>query len=347
MPKKRSALAPALLVCCWALPAAGQNAVAQFYHGKTIAVIVGSSPRGGSDTYARLMARHFSKHVPGHPEVVVSNMAGAAGNMMSAYVANVAKKDGTVIGATSASAILNPLIGQNPVTTYDPSKLNFLGSANSDVYLCLARTDAPVKTFADVFKHQLVLGGTASGDSSVDFPTLEDNVLGTKFKIVTGYAGSSEVSSAIEKGEVQGECGMGWSRLRSTHPEWIREHKINILAQEDIDGYPKLNKAGVPRTVEFATTAEQRQILALVYSQEIFGRPYMVAREVPKERVAALRKAFMATWTDPALLAEAKKIHLDVKPRSGAAIQAVVAKVYATPKPIIAKAKKALVAPKL
>ena len=170
-----------------------------------------------------------------------------------------------------------------------------------------------------------------------------NNVLGTKFKIVNGYPGTREIGMAIEKGEVQGQCGTGWSSLISTHPEWVRDHTVNILAQEETNGYPDLNKAGVPRTIDFAKTPEQRQILELVYSQEVFARPFMVATEVPKERVEALRKAFMETWTDPDLLAEAKKIDLDVAPISGADVQALIAKIYATPPQIIAKAKDALI----
>lgn len=343
MPKKVAALAAAISACLWALPVAAQDAVAQFYHGKTLTIVIGSSAGGGYDTYARLMARFFSKHMPGNPIVVPQNMSGAASNLASAYVANVAPKDGTFIGANFAGAILEPLIGQHPTGQYDPSKLNYIGSANSDIFLCLARADAPVKTFADAFTHELIVGASADGGSTRDFPVLLNNVLGTKFKIVNGYPGTREIGMAVEKGEVQGQCGTGWSSLISTHPEWVRDHTVNILAQEETNGYPDLNKAGVPRTVDFTKTPEQRQILELVYSQEIFGRPFMVAAEVPKERVEALRRAFMETWADPDLLAEAKKINLDVAAISGADVQALIAKIYATPPQTIAKAKDALI----
>jgi tripartite-type tricarboxylate transporter receptor subunit TctC len=343
MPKKIAALAALLFAGCWALPVAAQDAVAQFYRGKTITIVVGSSAGGGYDTYARLMARFFSKHMPGNPTVVTQNMPGAGSNLMAAYVANAAPKDGTMIGANFQGTVLEPLIGQNPTGTYDPSKLNYIGSANSDIYLCLARADAPVKTFADAFTHELILGASADGGSTRDFPVMLNNVLGTKFKIVNGYPGTREIGLAIEDGEVQGQCGTAWSSLISTHPEWLRDHTVNILAQEETNGYPDLNKAGVPRTVDFARTPEQRQILELVYSQEVFARPFMIAAEVPKERVEALRQAFMETWTDPDLLAEAKKIDLDVAPISGADVQALIAKIYATPPQIIARAKDALV----
>jgi hypothetical protein len=342
MPKKITLLAAALLACCWALPVAAQDAVAQFYRGKTVTILIGASTGGGYDTYGRLMARFFSKHMPGNPAVVPQNMPGAGSNLMAAYVVNVAPKDGTVIGATYPGTVLDPLIGQNSAENYDPSKLNYIGSANNESFLCLARADAPVKTFADLFTHELIVGASTGG-STRDLPVMYNNVLGTKFKIVTGYPGTREIGMAIEDGEVQGQCGSGWSSLISTHPEWVRDHNVNIIVQEGTNGYPHLNKAGVPRTVDFAKTPEQRQILELVYSQEIFERPFMVATEVSKERVEALRKAFMETWSDPDLLAEAKKINLGVAPISGADVQDLIAKIYATPPQIIAKAKDALI----
>jgi tripartite-type tricarboxylate transporter receptor subunit TctC len=343
--KKIAVVAATLLTFGRVLPAAAQDndAIAKFYRGKTVTVVVGSSAGGGYDTYARLMARFLGRHIPGNPTVVPQNMSGAGSNLMSGYVANAAPKDGTIIGANFAGTVLEPLIGQHPTGTYDPSKLNYIGSANNDVFLCFARTDAPVKTFADALKTELILGASADGGSTRDFPVLLNNVLGTKFKIVNGYPGTREIGMAIDKGEVQGQCGTGWSSLISTHPDWVRDHKVNILAQEETNGYPDLNKAGVPRTVDFAKTPTQRQILELVYSQEIFARPFMVAAEVPKERVEALRAAFMETWADPELLAEAKKIALDVAPISGADVQALIAKIYATPPDVIAKAKDALI----
>jgi tripartite-type tricarboxylate transporter receptor subunit TctC len=322
---------------------ASQDAVAKFYHGKTITIDVGSSAGGGYDTYARLMARFLGRHMPGNPTILPQNMPGAGSNLMSAYVANVAPKDGTIIGANFAGAVLEPLIGEHPTGTYDPSKLNYIGSANNDVFLCFARTDAAVKKFSDLFTNELIVGASADGGSTRDFPVLLNNVLGTKFKIVNGYPGTREIGLAIDKGEVQGQCGTGWSSLITSHADWVRDHKINILAQEETNGYPDLNKQGVPRTVDFAKTSEQREILELVYSQEVFARPFMVAAEVPKERVEALRKAFMETWADPDLLAEAKKINLDVAAISGADVQALIRKAYATPPDVIAKAKDALV----
>ena len=343
MLKRPSVLLLGLIAGCPGLPAAAQTSVAQFYSGKTVTILVGASAGGGYDTYGRMMARFFKQHMPGNPNVVVQNMPGAGGEVMSAYVANVAAQDGTVIGATYPTTILEPLIGQKSARKYDPTKLNWLGSANNDIRVCYARSDAAVKTFADAFTHELILGATADGGATRDFPVMLNNVLGTKFKVVSGYPGTREIGLAIESGEVQGECGNGYSSLVSTHPEWLRDHTVDLLAQEETKGYPDLNKAGVPRTLDFAKTAEQRQILQLVYSQEVFSRPFMVAAEVPKDRVEVLRQAFIDTWSDPELIAESKKIGLDVAPISGTEVQDLIAKIYMTPAEVIAKAKEALI----
>ena len=324
--------------------AAAQDAVAQFYKGKTITIIVASSPGGGYDLYGRLLARHIGKHIPGNPSVIVTNMPGAASNVAAAHIYNVAPKDGTVIGALFMGAVVEPLFGQHARTTHDMSKFQYIGNANKDTYVCLVRTDAPVKSFADAFEKELIVGGTAEGASTRDFPELLKSLLGVKFKIVAGYQGSRQINLAMERGEVQGGCGQSWSSVAATYPSWFSEGKIKVLAQEDSEGYPELNKQGIPRTRDFAKTVEQRQILDLVYSQTVFGRPYMVAPEVPKERVDALRKAFIASFRDPELMAEADRIHLDIVAISGEQLQTLLAKIYTTSPAILEKAKQALAA---
>jgi len=325
-------------------PVAAQDSVAQFYKGKTVNVMVGSSPGGGYDLYARLIARHLPKHIPGNPTVVVSNMPGAASNVLAAHIYNVAPKDGTVIGAIFVGAVVEPLFGHKVRATHDTAKFNYIGNANKDFYVCLIRTDAPVKTFPEALETEVVMGGSAEGASTRDFAVLLDNVLGAKFKVVTGYAGSREIALALERGEVQGSCGQSWSSIAATYPSWFKEGKIKVLAQEDSEGHPELNRQGVPLTRAFAKTDEQRQILDLIYSQTAFGRPYVAAPEVPPDRVAALRTAFMATMRDPDLRAEAGRMQLDVMAVPGEALQDMIGRLYATPKDILAKAREALAA---
>ena len=317
--------------------------VASFYRGRTVTLIVGSSPGGGYDLYGRLVARFLGRHIPGNPSLVVQNMPGAGSNVAAAYIYNVAPKDGSVIGAIFMGAVVDPLFGEAKRNTHDTAKFNYLGNANSDAYVCLVRTDAGVNSLADAFSKEIVMGASAEGASTRDFPSLLKNLLGVKFKIVAGYPGTREINLAMEKGEVQGGCGQTWSSVAATYPAWFRDKLVKPLVQESNVGYPELDRMGVGLSRDFAKTPEQKQILELVYSQTTFGRPYVVAPGVPQERVEALRKAFMATMSDPDLVAEAKRINLDIAPIPGEELQALIAKLYATPQDIVDKAKAALV----
>lgn len=341
--RMRTALGVALAAALGAIPAVAADDVAGFYAGKNVSLIIGSSPGGGYDAYGRLIARHLGDHIPGKPTILPVNMPGAGSARAIEYLETTAPKDGTAIAAIFPGAVLEPLIGEVPMR-HDPSKLNFLGSANNDVFLCVIRADAPVKSFGDAFSKEAILAASAEGGSSRDFPVMLNNVLGTKFRLVSGYPGSREMTLAIQEGEVQGECGLGWSSVSVQHPDWISGRaSVKILVQESSNGRPEL-QGKVPLTIDFAKTEEQRQILELVYSQEIFSRPYVAAPEVPAVRVAALRQAFLETVRDPKLRADAAKMRLDVDAMSGAEVQRLVAKIYATPPRIVADAKQALVA---
>jgi tripartite-type tricarboxylate transporter receptor subunit TctC len=331
------------LAAFWASrPVSAQDSVAQFYKGRTITIVAASSPGGGYDLYARLIARVLGRHIPGNPSVVVTNMPGAASNVAAAHVYSVAPRDGTVIGALFMGAVVEALFSGKTRPTHDMSRFQYIGNANRDVYVCLIRTDAPVKTFAQAMEQEVVVGGTAEGASTRDFPMLLKNLLGVKFKVVSGYPGSREINLAIERGEVQGGCGETWSSVAATYPAWFRDGTVKVLAQEDREGYPELNRQGVPLTRDFAKTDEQRQILDLIYSQTAFGRPYVVAPDVPGERVDALRKAFMAATADPDLIAEARRIQVDVMPVAGEELQAMIATLYRTPKDLLDKARAAI-----
>ena len=318
-----------------------QDAIESFYRGKTVTILVGSSAGGGYDLYGRLIARFLSPHIPGRPTIVVQNMPGAGSNVSAAYIYNAAAKDGTVIGAIFMGAVVDPLFGEKR-QTHDTTKFNYIGNANIDAYLCLIRTDAKFNSLADAFDRELVLGASAEGASTRDFATLLKNLLGLKFKVVAGYPGTREINLAIEKGEVQAGCGQTWSSVAATYPAWFRDGLVKPFVQEANTGYPDLDKMGVPLTKQFAKTDEQRSILELVYNQVAFSRPYVVAPGVPAERVAALRKAFMETMNDRDLIAEAKRINVDVFATSGEDLQKLIAKMYATPPEIVEKAKAAM-----
>src|SRR5450631_1831683 len=307
-------------------PARAQDAVAQFYKGKQINLYVGSSAGGGYDTYARLLARRFGSYIPGNPTVVPQNMPGAGSNKLASYIYSVAPKDGTAIGAIFSGAILQPLLG-DPVQ-HDPAKFIYLGNANNEVFLCLARTDAPVKSFADALGRELIVGATNEGGSSRDFTAMLDNLLGAKLRIVTGYPGSNEILLALERNEVQGVCGLGWSSIAPQRARLLDSGLARVLVQLATTGHPELSRMGVPLAIDFTKTDDDRKVMELVYSQLIFGRPFILPPGVPPERVAALRRAFMAALQDKDAMTEARGLQLDLDPLSGEAVQAEVAKAY-------------------
>src|SRR5438094_959227 len=323
-------------------PARAQEAVAQFYKGKQITVLVGSSAGGGYDIYARLLSRHMAKHIPGNPAMVVTNMAGAGSNAAAAHLFNVAPRDGTVIGALQNSAVLDALLGDTKRLRHDATKFVHLGSATIDHYVCITRADAPVKSFQDLLTQELIIGASHPGTSTRDFPAMLNNMTGSKIRLVSGYPGTREITLAIEKDEVKGLCGFSWSSLKAQRPNWIASGFIRVLVQEHDKGHLDINKMGVPLAVDFATTPENRRVMELIYSSETFGRPYMMAPGVPEERIGALRKAFMATMRDEDLLAEAQRIGVVIDPISGEALQTLSERTFATPAAVVERTKQAM-----
>jgi len=335
----------ALLVaaaCLVASAASAQEAVEAFYRGKTVTITVGSAVGGGYDTYARLVGRHLGRHIPGNPTVVVQNIPGAGSNKAASYVALQAPKDGTAIGAIQSGAILQPLISDQPIP-HDPSAFIMLGSANRSVYLCVVRADAPVKRFEELFEKEAIIGTSGEGATLRELPIMLINVLGVKLRLIGGYAGSREIVIAMERVEVQGMCGMDWSSLATQQRSWISSGFVRLLAQEDLKGHPEMNRMGVPLTISFAKTEEDRQVMEMIYSQNLFGRPYLVPPGVPADRVAALRGALATMLADPALLEDAQRSGLDIGPMGGEELQALVARLYALPPKVIERAKQSLI----
>ena len=327
--------------------ALAQDSVAQFYKGRQITVVVGSSAGGGYDIYARLLARHMGKHIPGNPSMIVADMPGAGSNAAIAHIYNVAAKDGTFIGAPQNSAIMDALfdvsLGNARRLRHDATKLIHIGSATTDHYVCIARADAPIKTFKQALTEEFLIGASQPGTSTRDYPAMLNNTTGAKIKQVSGYPGTREITLAIEKNEVHGLCGFSWSSLQAQKPDWIKSGFIRVIVQEHDKGNPEINKMGVPLAVDFATSPENRKIMELIYSSETFGRPYLMAPDVPADRVAALRKAFLETMAHKELLAESQRIGLAIDPISGEDLQKLAADIFATPLPFVEKVKDALV----
>jgi tripartite-type tricarboxylate transporter receptor subunit TctC len=322
--------------------AAAQDPVADFYRGKTVTITVGAAAGGGNDIYARLAARQLGKYIPGNPAVVIQNVPGAASNKAASYVALQAPRDGTAIGAIQPGALLQPILSDIKLP-HDPSKFIALGSASSGVYLCLVRGDAPVKTFEEALSKEVLIGTPGEGSTLREMPILLINVLGAKLKLIGGYTGSNDVVLAIERNEVHGMCGMGYSSISMQRGAALRNGTLRILVQEDMHGHPEVNKMGVPLAPSFAKTEEDRQVMEMLYSKNRFGRPFVLPEGVPSERVAALRRAFLAAMRDPVTVAEATRLGMDLGEMEGGEMQALVAKLYAMPPRVIERAKQALV----
>lgn len=326
-------LLAALPVCT----ANGQSAAA-FYSGKNIDMEIGYSAGGGYDLYARLIARYFGQHIPGHPTVSPKNKAGAGSLLLADWLYDVAPRDGTAIGAISRGAAFGPLLGEMGAQ-FDASKFKWLGSAHDEVSVCVALASSGITKFDDLLSKQLSIGATGVGDDTYQFPTLMNRLLGTKFKVVAVYPGSEELTRALERGDVQGRCGWSWSSLITTRPDWVKGKKIVVLVQLSLSKHPNL--PDVPLIMDLAKTNEQRQIFKLVFAQQVMGRPYVAPPDVPEDRVAALRQAFAETMKDTDFLGDANKAGLEINPASGERLQTLVTEIYQTP-PEVAKQAAAL-----
>ncbi len=326
-----------------ASPARAQDAVAAFYKTHPVALVIPSSVGGGYDLYGRLVAQHLGRFLPGRPSINPTNMSGAAGVVAAQYVYAVGAKDGSVLGELYPNAIMEPLLGDAGRARYDSRRFNYIGSLNADAFICFARAAAPIRSFSDAFLHETILGATGAGAPSADYPSMYDNLLGAKFKIVSGYPGVTEIGLALEKGEIDGACGASWSVMTTGHPDWLRDGKMRLLAQENNKANPDIAKLGVPLTVDFAKTPDERAVLGFVFAQSTFGRPFVMAPETPPDRVAAMRAAFSAMLADAQFQAQAKQAQLDlVDPMDGEALTKVVANLLDTPQAIVERTKQAL-----
>jgi len=315
--------------------------VANFYHGRTITLVIGYSAAGGYDTYARVVAQHLGKHIPGNPTIVPQNMEGAGSLRAANYLYNAAPHDGSVIGIFARGMAMEPLIGKSHAL-FDARKFTWIGSGTNEVSTCVTWHESPVKTWADALTTPFTVGGEGSASDPDIFATVLRNVFGVKLRLISGYPGSAEVALAIERREVDGRCGWSYSSLMQQRPDWVRDGRVNILVQLALAKAPEL--PDVPLITDFATTDRQRQILRLVFSRQAVARPFVAPPGIPEERREALRAAFDATMQDPAFLAEAKQRGLEVNPVSGPEIDKLLVDLYATPPDIVAETR-AVIAP--
>jgi tripartite-type tricarboxylate transporter receptor subunit TctC len=310
-----------------------------FYNGRQMTIIVSAGSSGAYTQTARVISKYFTKYIPGGPSFVVKNMPGAGHVLGTNFLYNQAPKDGSVIGTIGSAIPLHQVLGGQGVR-YDASKFNWLGTTGISNQMGLAWYTTGVKTIEQAQQHELITGATGAGAGTAIFPTVLNAVIGTRFKLVLGYARNSDIDLAIERGEIESHHSFSYSSLLRSHPDWVKEHKVNFLYQVGTDvrsGVP-----GVPLMTDLAANDEQRQILQLMTIPSVLGRLYVAPPEVPADRVTILRAAFDSSVKDPAFIAENDKLGLDLFPLSGAEVTAMVQSLVDTPPAIIEKAKQAM-----
>ena len=331
---------PRSILICTALAVASTLAAnAQGVIERPVTIYVAGTAGGGIDLYARLVGRHIVRHIPGKPTVTVQVMPGAGGIRAANYLAEQAPRDGTAMTTFAGGPILEPLIGaRNP--GYDMSRFTWIGAITKDIGLCIAWGATPFKTIDDVKKKQMVVAGTGAGSETDTWPVVLNDVLGTKFKLVSGYVGSQETILAIERGEADGRCVFSYSALKIAKPDWLRDKKINVLLLTALEARAEF--PGVPAVMDLVAKEEDRQLLELMAGPSAMGRPFAGPPGLAPEKATLLRRAFDATMQDAEFRAEASKIQADLAPTTGEEVQKLVARLYATPRPVIERAKKLL-----
>ncbi len=311
--------------------------VEDFYKGRNVTLVIGYSVGGGYDAYARLLGRYFGKHIPGNPAIVPEQMTGAGSLRSANFIYSVAAKDGSVFGTFSRSMGISPLVDK---AEFDSRKFTWLGSVTDDNTICVTWNTSPIKNWDDFLTKPSKFGGEGAGADPDIWTLLYKNVFGAKAQLVSGYPGTNDTVLAMERGEIDGLCGISWSTIKSRHPEWLTSHSVNIIVQAALKKEPEI--ASVPLATELTKTPEQTQIIKLLLVSQAMARPFAAPPDIPADRKAALLAAFDATMKDADFLAEAQKLSFDVRPVSATAIDAMLAEVYQTPKDVIARATKAI-----
>jgi tripartite-type tricarboxylate transporter receptor subunit TctC len=313
--------------------AAAPIARAEAPAAKPVQMIIGFGPGGGYDLWGRTVARYLGRHLPGNPTVIAQNMPGAGSYTAASYLFNIAPRDGTALGIIARDAALGPLSGATGAR-FDPTKLSWIGTPAKETNVCIAYKTARVQSVADLFDKELILGDTGPGTGTRAYPKALNALIGTKFKIIGGFPASSDVFLAMERGEVEGICE-SLDSIRVRRPDWIPTKTVSILFQGGAAPNPALG--GVPFVLDLARTAEARQAIEFLYAGQGIGRPFVAPPDLPAERLKALREAFDATMQNADFIAEAKNSKLELAPENGAHLAALIAKIYATPKPIVDK----------
>jgi tripartite-type tricarboxylate transporter receptor subunit TctC len=311
-----------------------------YFKGKTITIAVAGTAGSGLDTGARMVARYIGKYLPGNPGVRVELMPGAGGVRLLEYLYSVAPRDGSYIGAFATGPILEPLISGRAVK-YKTSDFTSVGAIEKDVSFCVTWHSSPIKTIADVRAREATVAGTGAASSTDIFPIVLNAILGTKFRVISGYVGTQETVMAVERGETDGRCGWSWSSILSSKPDWLREHKLNFLVQLGLEKHPEVKDA--PLALDLIPDESGKQMLRVLVAPQTITRPYLAPPGVPAERAAEVRSAFMSAMRDEGLQAEFLKVVGDKpSPTSGEDMQKLIEEIYATPPEVVARLKDVL-----
>ena len=317
-------------------------AAGDYYAGKSIDLLIGAPPGGGYDIYARALARHYGRHIPGQPTIVAKNMPGAGSARAAGFISTMAPKDGTAIAAIMPGAVMGPLLEEKAEALFDPAKVLYLGTANSGTRICVSRKDSKIKTFDDARTQKAAFGGVSSNDSTREYGYMLKKTAGAQYDVVSGYNGTAEIALAMERAEIDGACGWDWSSFKSQRPDWIRDNKVNLLLQVGLEPNAELTRMGVPEVFKYVTNEADRKVVELVIAQQVFQRSYIAPLGLAAEQLEALRAAFDATMRDKDFLTDAETMRIDISPLSGAKVQELVQKLYAAPKDMVARARQVI-----
>ena len=321
------------------------NEVADFYKGKTVTVYIGYGPGGGYDLYARTLARHIVKHIPGNPQAVPSNMPGASSMTLGNFLARVAPKDGTAFGAVNSALLFDPLFaGKNSKAQFTGPDMTMIGNLTSSASVLVAWHESGIKTLADVREKGITIAATSPSGDTYLLPLSIKNMLGLdKLKMVIGYPGTREAALALERGEVSGRV---WDMegIKAARPDWLRDNKINLVAQLAPKKMPEV-PPDVPLVRDSVANEEDRRVLDVIFLSTVIARPYIGPPGIPEARKKALRVAFMATVSDPEFLTEISKVQLTIDAMSGDEMEQLIKDSYNLPSSTVEKVRKALTSP--
>jgi tripartite-type tricarboxylate transporter receptor subunit TctC len=324
-----------LVAICIAGEAAANESVADFYRGKTLSIVVGHEAGTGFDFFGRTLSRHITRHMPGNPNAVPQNMPGAGGLRAANWLYNVAVKDGTVVSVLAPETALKPIFG-DAAASYDPAKFTWIGNMDESIATCTVSARSGITSVEQLFTREAVFGATGSAAPTSKFAYALVNFLGAKIKVVQGYKGSNDLRIALNRGEIEGACGPSHSTLKTQWKDDVDSGRIRALVQFGLKKLPDLKDAA--HIYDYAKSSEDREIFDVAFGRHVLGRPVIAPPGVPADRANALRAAFMRTMQDAELVAETGKLGLEVRPSSGAEVEALVARFAAFPKSVIERA---------